>query len=104
MHAASRAQRPSLGLHIDGMKSRKLTAKTIVPRDIRHAVGSDDDQDPYDTYDPTAQEQDEEEILDAALLKALNLKVSSTVGRSRSTRRFCGPWSQRTLIARRLLI
>lgn len=80
LHAASRAQRPSLGLHIDGMKSRKLTAKTIVPRDIRHAVSSDDDQDPYDTYDPTAQEQDEEEILDAALLKALNLKVSSTVG------------------------
>ncbi|ESU44133.1 Bystin family protein [Giardia duodenalis] len=79
-YAAPRAQRPSLGLHIDGMKSRKLTAKTITPKDIRRATNQNDDQDPYDTYDPTAQEQDEEGLLDAALFRSLNIKASSTVG------------------------
>lgn len=79
LHAAPRVQRPSLGLHIDGMKSRKLTAKTITPKDIRRATDPEDNNDPYDKYDPTAQEQ-EEGILDAALLKALNVKASSTVG------------------------
>lgn len=80
LHAAPRAQRPSLGLHIDGMKSRKLTAKTIVPRDVRRAMDQDDDKDPYDAYDPTAEEQEEEGILDAALLRTLNIKATSTVG------------------------